>query len=54
MILDYPASRQQIIERYPFFRSTLAEQAALFGEPGDVSRRLTGAAGSDEAPALAG
>jgi N-acyl-L-homoserine lactone synthetase len=33
MLLDYPAEREQIIRRYPFFASTHAERAALFGEP---------------------
>lgn len=32
MLLDYPATRAQIIRRYPFFASTHAERAALFGD----------------------
>lgn len=33
MMLDYPAEREQITRRYPFFRSTPAERAELFGTP---------------------
>lgn len=49
MMLDYPAEREQIVRRYPFFRSTRAEQAALFGRPSEVSRRLAGAGAASRA-----
>jgi hypothetical protein len=54
MMLDYPVQRARILRRYPFFASSPAEQAALFGHPGQVSRRLAGAAATDDAAALAG
>lgn len=39
MMLDYPAMREEILDRYPFFASDRPEQAALFGEPGVERRR---------------
>jgi N-acyl-L-homoserine lactone synthetase len=33
MMLDYPAERERILRRYPFFASTAAERATLYGEP---------------------
>ena len=33
MVLDYPAERDRILRRYPFFASTPAERAGLFGNP---------------------
>jgi N-acyl-L-homoserine lactone synthetase len=32
MMLDYPAERDRIVRRFPFFSSTPVERAALFGE----------------------
>jgi N-acyl-L-homoserine lactone synthetase len=43
MMLDYPAERDRIARRYPFFTSTAAERASLYGRPGKVARRLTAA-----------
>lgn len=39
MMLDFPAAREQIVRRYPFFGSTAAERAALFDRNADKSRR---------------
>jgi N-acyl-L-homoserine lactone synthetase len=33
MMLDYPSERDRILRRYPFFASTQAERAVLYGEP---------------------
>jgi len=52
MMLDYPAEREKIIRRYPFFKSTKSEQAALFGEPPEILRRR--AANPGDAEALVG
>jgi hypothetical protein len=30
MALDYRLTRQRVVQRYPFFRSTVAERRALF------------------------
>lgn len=38
MILDFPAAREQIIRRYPFFRSTLFERRMLFERPAQRQR----------------
>lgn len=57
MLLDYPATREHIARRYPFFQSTPAERAALFGRPAAFARRRLAAAGPtsiDNAPALVG
>ena len=51
MMLDYPATRREIMRRYPFFASSAGERSALFGQPSEVSRRIAAKA---EAPALAG
>lgn len=54
MMLDYRAQRETILRRYPFFGSSPAEQAALFGYPDEVSRRIANAAAARrEIPALA-
>lgn len=39
MMLDYPATRDEIMRRYPFFRSEAAERLALFGPVPDFARR---------------
>ena len=31
MALDYPAARERVHARYPFYRSSKAERDALFG-----------------------
>jgi hypothetical protein len=31
MALDYPLASERVGQRYPFFRSTIAERRALFG-----------------------
>ena len=31
MALDYPRARERVVQRYPFFRSTVTERGALFG-----------------------
>ena len=51
MMLDFQAERARIMRRYPFFESSFAERSSLFGQPDEVSRRLTAAI---PAPALAG
>jgi hypothetical protein len=51
MMLDYPAHRAQIIRRYPFFASTAAERASIFGEPPATRRRV---AAIGDTSALAG
>jgi hypothetical protein len=50
MMLDYPAERDNILRRYPFFASSAAERAALFGGPDELARRIA----ADRAPAVAG
>jgi N-acyl-L-homoserine lactone synthetase len=52
MMLDYPANRDEIMRRYPFFGSTAAERVAVFGQPVPSSRRRVAAAG--DRPALVG
>lgn len=54
MMLDYGAEREAILRRYPFFASTPAERAALFGYPDEVSRRIVGAAAAEKVAALTG
>ena len=51
MMLDYPAERLKIVQRYPFFASSVAERVTLFGQP-EPSRRRVAAAG--DRPALVG
>ena len=43
MTLDYPAQRNRILARYPFFASTDAERAALFGALPIGARQVAGA-----------
>jgi hypothetical protein len=52
MMLDYPAEREKIVRRYPFFKSSRPEQVALFGQPPANQRRRV--ANSGDAPALVG
>lgn len=52
MMLDYPAERAKIMRRYPFFGSSAAERAALFGSLEELQRRR--AANSGDAEALVG
>jgi len=40
MMLDYPAERDRIMRRYPFFASSAAERARLYGEPTSGARRV--------------
>jgi hypothetical protein len=40
MMLDYPATRDHIARRYPFFMSGPEERAALFGAVPDFVRRI--------------
>lgn len=40
MMLDYPATRDEIARRYPFFMSTAAERTALFGPSPAFARRM--------------
>lgn len=54
MMMNCDAEREQINRRYPFFVSSQAERAALFGEPDEVSRRIAAAAARHEVSALAG
>lgn len=56
MLLDYPATRDQIARRYPFFMSTAAERAALFGAPLPLrhGRAVAATAKSGDAVALVG
>lgn len=57
MVLDYPAEREQIARRYPFFMSTPEERAALFGEPPPPLRRarvIGATATSGDSAALVG
>ncbi len=57
MMLDYPAERARIVRRYPFFASTPAEQAALFGFPQEIEQRIAGVragAEREEPAAIAG
>jgi N-acyl-L-homoserine lactone synthetase len=49
MKLDYPATRREIMRRYPFFGSTVAERSAVFGRPPAQPGRRFGAT-----PALVG
>jgi N-acyl-L-homoserine lactone synthetase len=49
MMLDYPAERLRIRQRYPFFGSTLAERASLFGRPATTTSRPQVAAGDAQA-----
>lgn len=51
MMLDYPAERERILRRYPFFASTPEERAALYGDPRGAARRRIAA---NEAEPLAG
>jgi len=51
MMLDYPAKRLRIAQRYPFFTSAKSEQASLFGTP---PLRLRPAAAAGDAQALVG
>ena len=40
MMLDYPAERERILRRYPFFASSLAERTAIYGEAVPERRNL--------------
>jgi hypothetical protein len=44
MTLHYPSARQQIVDRYPFFRSTYLERRALFERPAQTVRQSRDAA----------
>lgn len=39
MTLDYPAAREQIVRRHPFFRSTLFERRMLFERTAPLAQR---------------
>ncbi len=56
MMLDYPAQRERILRRYPFFASTLAERAALFGYPSGFQQQIghVRPVAANDQPALAG
>lgn len=43
MMLHYPPARERIVDRYPFFRSTLFERRMLFERPGAAARQSSAA-----------
>ena len=43
MMLDFPPAREQILARYPFFRSTFFERRMLFEQPAPAIAQLSAA-----------
>ena len=43
MALDFPLSRERVMQRYPFFRSTVFERRMLFARPASAAALRTAA-----------